>query len=55
MEAKEIIVYFNKIKVNIKLSGVMSESADACIVPQFDHGISQKLYSKRDSSKDGRD
>ena len=40
MEAKEIIVYFNKIKVNIKLSGVMSESADACIVPQFDHGIS---------------
>lgn len=40
MEAKEIIVYFNKIKVNIRLSGVMSETAEACVVPQYENGIS---------------
>ena len=37
MKAKETFAYFNQIKVNIRFSGVMSETADACIVPQYDN------------------
>ena len=40
MKTKKFSVYFDEVKVNIKLSGVLSEHADACIVPQYPTGIS---------------
>ena len=40
MATKKFHVYFGDIRINITLSGVMSERADVCVVPHYATGIS---------------
>ena len=40
MKKKNYHVYFGDIRINVCFSGVMSEKADVCLVPQFGSGIS---------------
>ena len=40
MNRKGFHVYAGDIRINVNLSGVMSEKADACIVPHYETGIS---------------
>ena len=39
--------YFGGIKIKIKCSGIFSEKADVCIIPQHSHGIELKGLSAR--------